>query len=179
MMFQLEIIDCLMLLWLYVMGVLVINWEIYVDIFELFLVWFGMSGDRFCGGFIFEEYMCWQNVYYEVECRVLEDLLLFELDLVQLLLVDMSGLFCEVLLIDDELFERLVERFMFVFLCEMDVLMVFLIFRFRNNLKFIFYFKELLVKFWNSYMSEKNLLEKVVFLVDFVYWVYERLVEKC
>lgn len=176
--FQSEITDRPMLSRLHAMGALAINWETHADTLEPLSAWLGMPGDRSRGGLTFEEHMRRQNAHYEAERRALEDLLLLEPDPAQPLLVDTSGSFCEVLSIDDELFERLAERFTFVSLRETDALMALLISRFRNNPKPIFYPKELLVKFWNSYMSEKNLSEKAVPPADFAHWAYERLVEK-
>ena len=80
--------------------------------------------------------------------------------------------------IDDELFRGLAERFRLVSLRETDALVALLISRFKKKPKPIFYPRELLVTFWNSYMSEKNLSEKAVPPADFAHWAYKRLVEK-
>ena len=173
-----EIADRPMLSRMHAAGALAIDWELCADTLEPLSAWLGMPGDKSRGGLAFEEYMRRQKAHYTAERRALEDLLLLESDPDQPLLVDTSGSFCEVLSIDDELFERLAERFKFVSLRETDARMALLISRFRNNPKPIFYPKELLVTFWKSHMSEKNLSEKAVPPADFAHWAYERLVEK-
>lgn len=173
-----EIADRPMLSRLHSMSALAINWEKYADTLEPLSAWLGMPGDRSRGGLTFEEYVRRQNTHYDAERRALGDLLLHKHDLDQPLLVDTSGSFCEVLSIDDELFERLAERFRFVSLRETDALVNLLISRFRQNPKPIFYPTELLFTFWNNYMSEKDLSATTVPPADFANWAYEKLIEK-
>lgn len=173
-----EIADRPMLSRLHSMAVLTINWETHADTLEPLSAWLGMPGDRSRGGLSFEEHMRRQKAHYTAERRALEDLLLLRSDPDQPLLVDTSGSFCEVLSVDDELFERLAERFKFVSLRETDALVALLISRFKKNPKPIFYPSELLVTFWSRYMNEKSLPETSVPPADFADWAYEKLIEK-
>ena len=173
-----EIADRPMLSRMHAAGALAIDWELYVDTLEPLSAWLGMPGDKSRGGLAFKQYERRQNAHYEAERRALEDLLLHKRDPDQPLLVDTSGSFCEVLSLDDKLFERLAERFKFVSLRETDALMALLISRFRKNPKPIFYPRELLVTFWNSYVAEKNVSETTVPPPDFANWAYEKLIEK-
>ena len=118
-----EIADRPMLSRMHAAGALAIDWELCADTLEPLSAWLGMPGDKSRGGLAFEEYMRRQKAHYTAERRALEDLLLLESDPDQPLLVDTSGSFCEVLSIDDELFERLAERFKFVSLRETDARM--------------------------------------------------------
>jgi len=173
-----EIADRPMLSILHGMGTLVIDWETHADTLEPLSAWLGMPGDISRGGLAFEEYVRRQNAHCVAERSALEDLLLHKHEPDQSLLVDTSGSFCEVLSTDDELFARLTERFRFVFLRETEALVELLISRFRKNPKPIFYPSELLVTFWNCYMSEKGLSAASVPPADFAYWAYEKLIEK-